>query len=281
MALFFYQYCRVATALRLCSESHPRPRHRSRIVLFFSGTYACFPDTFLGTKLLSKEDCIAFYTRKPHLHPAKKNLQAYFEMYRVNRARYRCKEPGEKHWFCELAYDAVEVANGLRRMQGKVLSSCGMDTPTYKKINLGVDNKSESRENDAGLYEQLVDRQPAKSVTIIRRRYDRQLLNTQEILTMCQSLNLVCRIFDSGSIFNTEKARDVCFILKHFKDAVTIGVQGAEIVYPHYTHGRLILVVPDRLDQHSTTIHAARFGTYVMTYVPFIFLFIFLIFIWD
>ena len=194
-------------------------------------------------------------------------------MYRVNRAQHRCEEPGGKHWTCELAYDAVEVANGLRHMQGKVLSSCGMDTPTHKDFNLGVDNKSESRENDADLYEQLVDRQPAKSVTIIRRHHDRQLLNTQEILTMCQGLNLVCHIFDSGSIFDTEKARDVCFILKHFKDAVTIGVQGAEIVYPHYTHGRLILVdvLPDRPDQHNTTtfFSAARFGTFFFIFFSF------------
>lgn len=107
-------------------------------------------------------------------------------------------------------------------MQKKVLSSYRMEISKYKESRMGQQNSS----NDGDLYEQLSARPPSVSVNILRRD-SRQLLNSNEILKMYLGLGLNCRHIETHGSFKQPEAKDLCFVLKHFENAVTIGVQGA------------------------------------------------------
>jgi hypothetical protein len=97
-----------------------------------------------------------------------------------------------------------------------------MEISKYKESRMGQQNSS----NDGDLYEQLSARPPSVSVNILRRD-SRQLLNSNEILKMYLGLGLNFRHIDTHGSFKQPEAKDLCFVLKHFENAVTIGVQGA------------------------------------------------------
>ena len=188
----------------------------------------------LETKLLSRGECVNFY--KKHAHPTSK-MRAYSKFLGY--------------------YDAIEVRDNLRDAQKKILSYCGIDTPSYKHDGLDTDNR----------YTQLLHRPPSTSVVIVRRGRlaNRVLLNSHEILDTCQELDLNCQIIETDTLFLRPESKDLCFVLKKYAHTVTIGMQGAENIYPHYTYGRMLLLkTADSLTNKTITVpnetNTCRYG---------------------
>jgi len=216
-------------------------------------------EKMLNKKRVTEQECIDFYRFNPTMHPKGERMAAFSTMsvkVNPNRGNNPNKIVG---W----DYDAVEVAKGLRFVQGKVLSLCGMKIPKYRDFDLGFygSNRSSADDVNPDLYEQLIERPPSTSVIIIKRK-DRTILNFQQILEMCQGLNLSCRMLDTESFFQQSKSRDICTGLKMFKNSVVIGAQGAEIVYPLYTSSRLLLVT-NMSENTDVPTRACRFGNHL------------------
>lgn len=189
----------------------------------------------LETRILPQKACIDFYTRQAH--PYSTRMKAYSK------------------WSTSDDYDAIEVRDRLREVQKKVLTYCNINIPSYKNnIDLGDDR-----------YEQIRSphRSPSKSVMIIRRERDdsRVLLNAQEILTTCQGLGLSCQIIEIGNFFHQPASENLCYVLEKFAHTVSIGMQGAGNIYPHFTSGRMFLMVPNPIElDPSEPLNTCRFG---------------------
>jgi len=207
----------------------------------------------LHTKVKSMKECTEFYKyNNTSFHPEGARMAAYSQM----SSKFN---PNGLHW----DYDAIEVANGLRYVQMKVLLHCGMNTSKYKDFQLAKNRTGTV--NDGDLFEQLVDRSPSTSVTIVRRD-TRVLLDVVKIYSMCQGLNLTCRIINTSTFFKKPKAKDLCFVLKKFESTVTIGAMGAELIYPYYTYGTTLLHIFDLSREHAysdKSSHAYRFGNHI------------------
>lgn len=198
-----------------------------------SNTHLAQIANILGVGIIPQDQCVELYSR---LHrPIESRMKAY------NRFPH-------PDWI----YDAIEVRDRLRDVQLKVLTHCDMDAPSFKHVNIPL---------DTNIYDQVTYRPPSTSVNIIRRAVDRVLLNTQEILDMCKKLDLRCRIIEIDNLFQQPEANDLCFVLKKFEHAVSIGMQGAENIYPHYASSRMLLV-NNRIESwnYSKPINTYRFG---------------------
>ena len=251
--------CSRLTPLRACCKFYSKNKKYASISVSF---LANWEDA--EKKIVTEQECIDFYQFNPTMHPVGERMAAFLTMsVKVNPSRG--KNPNK---IVSWDYDAVEVAKGLRFVQGKVLSLCGMKIPKYRDFDLGygeiIENGSNCSSKDGvnpDLYEQLIERPPSTSVIIIKRK-DCTILNFQQILEMCQGLNLSCRMLDTESFFQQSKTRYICTGIIFFKNSVVIGAQGAEIVYPPYTSSRLLLVT-NMSENTDVPTRACRFGNHL------------------
>ena len=146
-------------------------------------------------------------------------------------------------------YDAFLAARALREAQERMLLSCGIDPPKFNGIN---DNETQ--------FQQLILRQPSKSVIIVVHRPMRQFLNADQILSLCQEMKLSCSIFDANDFFSQAPSDNFCFVLKQFQDnPLVIDVQGVELFYPLLLSLRFFLLIGKEFNS-TAPIDARRFG---------------------
>jgi len=188
----------------------------------------------LGTSILERNQCFDAHSRLPTSTEQRMTAYSLFSA------------------LPEWSYDAIEVRDILRDVQKKLLTSCNMVPPSYAEINIASLNYNNNR---------YMHQQPSTSVNILRRGADRVLLNAQEVLDACKGLRLHCQIIELDDLFQQPESKDICHVLKKFAHAVNIGVQGAEMIYPHYTSSRMILVHNRRMKWNDTKpINRFRFG---------------------
>ena len=178
-------------------------------------------DLFQKTNTTTQE-CFDYYNYYPEEHPTTDFAFAFASM----AIAYN------------LTYNAYEVGRNLRDAQNRILSSCGLSSPMYDHV---IPDDIENIE-DGRKYELVSNRIPSTSIIILVRSGRRVLRNAEQILPICQQLNVSCKIIQMEEFWNQPETKDLCYILRTFENALIISMQGAELIYPLYLGSRQLLI---------------------------------------